>query len=204
MVFSIWTGRRAARATPQNRTRFAELAQVRAYWEGLRRGDQLPLREAIDPRGLAGALDVVFMAERIGPGLARFRIAGMKINDLCGTEVRGLPLSLLFAPHARPQFAGTLERVFAQPTFAELAVDAEHGLGRPALSGRMLLLPLISTRGVPDLCLGCLALEGDIGRSPRRFTIKAAVEHVQTSPAVLELAEQPEPFRPKPHLRLVP
>lgn len=184
--------------------RFTALHQVRAYWEGLRRGDKLPLREAVDPRGIAGALDVVFMAERIGPGLARFRIAGMKINELCEAEVRGLPLSLLFAPPARPQFSATLERVFSQPTIAELAVEAERGIGRPALEGRILLLPLVSSRGLPDLCLGCFALEGEVGRTPRRFAIKAAVEQVQPVAAAMELAEAPVPFRPKPYLRLVP
>lgn len=197
MVFSIWTGRRVP---PANPTRFTALQQVRAYWEGLRRGGQLPLRAAVDPRGIAGVLDQVFMAERIGPGLARFRIAGMQINQLCGAEVRGLPLSLLIAPHARDQFAATLERVFAHGSLAEIAVEAETGMGRPGLEGRLLLLPLVGQNGATDLCLGCLALEGDIARTPRRFAIRAAVEQA-TQPA---FAESPAPFRPKPTLRLVP
>ena len=54
MVFSIWNGRRVP---PANPTRFTALQQVRAYWEGLRRGGQLPLRAAVDPRGIAGVLD---------------------------------------------------------------------------------------------------------------------------------------------------
>ncbi|MES2664767.1 MAG: PAS domain-containing protein [Pseudomonadota bacterium] len=197
MVFSIWTGRRAAPTRP---ARFAALQQVRAYWEGLRRGGQVPLRAAVDPRGIAAVLDQVFMAERIGPGLARFRIAGMQINQLCGAEVRGLPLSLLIAPAARSQFAATLERVFAQGSLAEIAVEAETGLGRPGLEGRLLLLPLAGPDGATDLCLGCLALEGDIARTPRRFVLRAAVEQA-TRPAS---AAAPAPFRPKPTLRLVP
>ena len=60
---------------------FEGLAQVRAYWEGLRQATSLPQRSAIDPRGLSGMLDRVFLAERIGRGLAAIRsTASMKLT----------------------------------------------------------------------------------------------------------------------------
>ena len=40
--------------------RFAVLAQVRAYWQGLRHGMALPQRDMIDPRGIAEALESTF------------------------------------------------------------------------------------------------------------------------------------------------
>ena len=35
----------------------------------------------------------------------------------------------------------------------------------------MIVLPLLSARGETDLALGCLAMEGGLGRAPRRFAI---------------------------------
>jgi len=197
--------------------RFAALAEVRAYWEGLRTANSLPLREAMDPRGMAGALEVTFLVERIAPGIARFRLAGMQVADLLGMDVRGMPLSSLFDTSGRSRLTGPLESVFAEPAVLDLWLEAERGVGRPALEARLLLLPLISTRGVTDLALGCLAIEGQIGRSPRRFAIAgvmsetlsrqpAAPARVQPSMGLAEAAapyEPPRPPRGRPHLRVV-
>jgi len=193
---------------------FAALQEVRAYWEALREGGALPRRDAIDPRGMAGALDRVFLVERIAPGIARFRLAGMIFNDLMGMEVRGMPLSALVDPDSRGRFAEVLEPVFCGPQVLELSLEAERGIGRPALSARMLLLPVTGLRGEPLLALGCLCLTGEPGRSPRRFAI--AGERREELPAlpkpapvaVTGFAEtaaafHPRPPRGKPLLRLV-
>lgn len=150
---------------------YAPLQEVRAYWEGLRDGPGLPARAAVDPRGLERALEYVFMLERIAPGIARFRLAGMHLTALMGMEVRGMPLSALFDPPARTASLALLEAVFDQPAVVELALEAERGIGRPALEGRMLLLPLLGDEGVCDRVLGCLVTLGTIGRNPRRFAI---------------------------------
>lgn len=151
--------------------RFAMLAEVRAYWEGLREGGALPERDRIDPRGIAGALESTFLLERVAPGIARFRIAGMQLHDLMGMDVRGMPMSALYEPAARNRLADGIEGVFAGPAVLELWVEAERGIGRPNLEGRMIILPLVSLRGETDLALGCLAMEGSMGRAPRRFAI---------------------------------
>jgi len=195
------------------------LSQVRAYWEGLRDGDALPRRDQINPRGIAGALEQVFLVERIAPGLARFRLAGMGISDVLGMDVRGMPVSAMFEPAARDRLGPALEAVFRDHVAVDLWLEAERGLGRPALEARMVLLPLVSTRGVTDLALGCLALEGKIGRVPRRFAIATLLSEtlkVTHNPApktslqpVAGFAETQTGFvaprhpRGKPQLRLV-
>lgn len=160
------------------RTRFAMLAEVRAYWEGLREGGALPERDRIDPRGIAGALENTFLLERVATGIGRFRIAGMNLHDLMGMDVRGMPVSAMFEPQARNRLSDGLEGVFAGPAVMELWLEAERGIGRPALEARMLLLPLTSARGETDLALGCLALEGALGRAPRRFAIAGLMSEV--------------------------
>lgn len=157
---------------------FAALREMRAYWDALRDDQDLPRREQINPRGMAGALHQVFMLERVAPGVARFRLAGMEINDLMGMEVRGMPLSALFDPAARARLADVLEKVVTARTIVTLDLEADRGIGRPALSARLVLLPLKGASGEADLILGCLACDGQIGRAPRRFVIARAMEEV--------------------------
>lgn len=155
----------------------AALQEVRAYWEALR-GDagEVPYRRQVDPRGIAGALDHAFLAERIAPGVARLRLAGMHLADLMGMEVRGMPLSALALPEARAALAEWVERVFAGPAAVEIALRGARGLGRPPLAATMLLLPLRSDAGEVNRALGCLVAEGAIGRTPRRLEVVAGAE----------------------------
>ena len=209
---------------------FAMLAEVRAYWEGLRVGAALPSRDEIDPRGIAGALENTFLLERVAPGIARFRLAGMQLHDLMGMDLRGMPLSSLFEPLARNRLAEVLEGVFAGPGTLEIRLEGERGIGRPALEARMLILPLTAARGEVGLAIGCLALHGALGRAPRRFAIAGVTgetiarhlpdrrpaqaaqpdrRHSEASPqglaetAAVFTPVFPRPPRGKPHLRLV-
>ncbi len=199
------------RAVVADSVRFPSLAEVRAYWEGLRHGGKPPLRSEIDPRGMAGALEHSFVLERVAPGVARFRIAGMDLTDMMGMEVRGMPVLSLIDPPARADFGRALEAVFAGPSILEMALEAERGIGRPALEGRLLVLPLRNRAGATALALGCLATEGAIGRAPRRFAIarQMLTPLGLPAPAMAEgMAEAAAPYvaRPvpgHPYLRLV-
>jgi len=198
---------------------FAKVAEVRAYWEALRDGPTLPRRVRIDPRGIEGALEGAFILERIAPGIARFRLAGMALVDLMGMEVRGMPLSALFDPVGRRALAAGLESVFSGPAVLDLRLACERGIGRPDLTGRMLILPLADDDGQTRLALGCLATAGETGRTPRRFRITSSTEQsLPTAPAqhrpraitepVAGLAEAAAPYEPaapneRPYLRLV-
>lgn len=206
------------------------LAQVRAYWEALRDDDGgLPMRSQINPRGIESALSSTFLIEQIAPGMARFRIAGMDLADIMGMEVRGMPISTMISPKARADFASKLERVFHTPAILTLNLLADTGIGRPALSARMQILPMRNLNGQPNLALGSISLKGAFGRTPRRFEISSAIvveinrpeakpveatakrfaptlfANTQTH-AFAETAESYEPPRkgkPTPYLRLV-
>lgn len=189
------------------------IQQVRAYWEALRDGSSLPARALVDPRGLSGALEHTFLLERIAPGMSRFRLAGMHFFDLMGMEVKGMPLSALITPASRDQLAQDTDQLFAGRSILDLWLEAERGLGLPALKGRMILLPVTGTNGQPDMALGCLETYGDIGRKPRRFGIAQIVQEPVRQPQpevcaqpILGLAESQAPFASalgRPHLRLV-
>ena len=202
--------------------RFQCISEVRAYWEGLRDGRDAPYRSEIDPRGIERALEYAFVLERIAPQVARFRLAGMHLNDLMGMEVRGMPITSFVTPKARDAVAGALDAVFSGPSTSELSLISESGFGKPALEARLLILPLRSDLGDISRALGCLVAEGQIGRTPRRFDVVSAqihpiasvvkgparASHVPASggfaePAVPFDGKQPPSIRSRGHLRLV-
>ncbi len=154
--------------------RFPSISVVRAYWEALRNGRDVPFRSEIDPRGLETALEHTFILERIAPRVARFRLSGMHLNDLMGHETRGMPLTSFFTAEARGEIEAILARVFDGPETAELSLSADIGPGRPRLEGRLLLLPMRSDLGDISRALGCLVCEGPVGRTPRRFSVAGA------------------------------
>jgi len=141
---------------------FDGLPQVRAYWEALRKDGGLPQRAALDPRGLSGVLDRVFIAERIGRGVVQVRIAGSGLADFAGLDLRGLPLCCLFAPEARPLIAEALEEVCQTPSVVELDLASDRGDGK--VVARLLLLPLADEQD-RKLVLGALSFaDGRAGR----------------------------------------
>ncbi len=156
--------------------RHSALVTVEGYWEALRGSRLVPDRSDVDPRGLAGALEHAFVLERIAPGLARFRVAGMHLSDLIGLEVRGMPISATFTPDARPKLSTALEAAFSEPAQIRMRLKGEDGIGRPELNGELLILPLRSDSGEVSRALGCVAMEGTIGRQPRRLSI-TEIEH---------------------------
>ena len=177
---------------------FAGPAQLRAYWEGLRTGGGLPERSQLDPRGLGGILDRVFLAEPIGRGLVQVRIAGSALTEVAGMDLRGLPLSCLFAAEARTALSDALRPVIDGKALAELDLAAQ-GQGAGAVA-RLLLLPLADG---PDrrLVLGCLGLgAGLLGPRLKLTILRLQVE--QLPDATRTPAPAPS-HRRIPHLTLV-
>ena len=179
------------------------LAQVEAYWEGLRAGRMMPTRAEVDPRGISGALEHAFILERVARGIARFRLAGTHFSDIMGMEVRGMPLTAIMTADGRPPAIDALEAVFETPAVLRLSLVAEGGIGRPPLSGEMLILPLRSDLGDVTRALGCFVATGSIGRTPRRFSVteqhRRSLVGFGSLPAA-EPASRPAPQPgPRPH-----
>lgn len=147
------------------------LRQAEAYWTALRRGDDVPNRSQIDPRGLENILSQTFILERVAPGIARFRLAGQKVNEMAGMEVRGMPITAFFTPDARKQMSAALEHMFEAPAIIEVDLQTEPSRLRGAREARMLLLPLRSDLGDVSRALGVFVSEGNPGKSSQRFSI---------------------------------
>ena len=151
------------------------LRQAEAYWTALRRGDDVPNRAQIDPRGLENILSQTFILERIAPGIARFRLAGSMLNEMAGMEVRGMPITAFFTAEARKQLSSAMEHMFDTPAIIELELQIEGPRMRKPREARMLLLPLRSDLGDISRVLGVLVAFGDedAKATSQRFSISS-------------------------------
>lgn len=170
------------------------ISQLEAYWQGLRCGRLVPNRSDVDPRGIETALEFAFILERISPGMARFRLAGMHLNELMGMEVRGMPITAFFAPDTRRQVSDALEHVFEEPALARISLRGERGMGRSPITAELIILPLRSDLGDISRALGCLVCDGEIGRTPRRFDVC----DLQLEPLFAGVAPRGAPLRVAP------
>lgn len=154
--------------------KFSSIAQVEAYWHGLRNGRLCPTRQEVDPRGMAGALHEAFILEKIAPGLARIRLAGQHLNDVLKMEVRGMPISAFFTTDARKELHHALESLFDMPAQITLSLVAEGRAFRKGLEAQMILLPLRDETGMVTRAMGALQIVGKLDRAPQRFSIRTA------------------------------
>lgn len=146
------------------------LVELLDHWERLRAGRVAPLRSEIDPRQIENALAHAFILEKPRGGDCRFRIVGMKVCDLMGMEVRGMPAASLIAPTERDRFNSILNKMFETPEIIELTLTA--GLpGRRAIRADMLLLPMTDDQGRVSRILGCVVADGSPVAPPYRFSI---------------------------------
>ncbi|WP_062762818.1 PAS domain-containing protein [Falsirhodobacter sp. alg1] len=188
-------------------TQYPIITQVRRYWEAQREDGEVPHRSRIDPRSLPHALPNVFLIERIAPGVTRFRVAGGVLSDLMGMDVRGMPFLSLIEPTERESLAPRIDALFDQAGQLNICLESTRAQGTPQTHGRILLLPLQSSRNV-DQALGCIELHGEHGPAPVRFSpVRAQYDRLLLPPASLAhmgMAEDASPFASaRPHLRLV-
>lgn len=176
------------------------LSAIKGYWESLRGGGaEVPARAAVDPCGMQEGLHCAFLGERVAPGVLRLRVAGGALCDLMGMELRGMPLSALIEPEGRARLAEVVENLLAAPAVADIALTSGAGFGRPALVGRLLMLPLCDHTGAVTRVLGGLDHRGDAGRSPRRFLPgQMRVARLGGAATAAGLAEAPASFQPMP------
>ena len=194
------------------------LRQAEAYWLALSENGAVPRRSRIDPRAISNILAHCFILQRIERRSARFRLAGDRLNDLAGMDLRGAPFSALFGSDSRAEAGAILHRVFSGPSIAELRLDRPASPEGRLIEARMLLLPLATDAGDVARALGVLVTDADRVRPPVRFDISnkllrpvarsnAAPAPPDPKPAPQTRAgfaeDGPAPLSPPPYLRLV-
>lgn len=167
------------------------LDNLQDHWEGLREGKLPPFRSEISPRHLLETLDTLFILEMLAPDDIRVRIAGVKVCEMMGREVRGqTPLSF-FDGNARGRFAAVMTDVLNRPTVARLGLETCDSLGNCA-TAEMILLPLRSDFGDVTRMIGCVTVPDGGYTAPLHYKINTVDLEGVAKPA--RRKKQPQGF----------
>jgi hypothetical protein len=142
------------------------------YWDGLRGQRAAPERAEIEPGAMRHALADAFMLEN-DAGRLTFRLAGSRLCALAGRDLKGQPLSSLWAT---PALASDMERlgrsVMDESAGAIAGLIGETDDGR-SLNAEFLLLPLRHLGRTHARLMGSLAPQVAppwLGDAPVRMT----------------------------------
>lgn len=176
---------------------FSACRDLLAYWEALRGPLLAPARMDFDPRGIESVLSHTFVAERVAPRVARIRVAGSRLNDALGMDVRGMPITAFFDPHSRDAIGDLLIDLFARPARATLDLSAARGFVRKAIAARAVLLPMSDANGELTRLVGCFDTGSFSGAAPSRYRFEGCqMETLHGSaPQPMSLAPPAEPAR---------
>jgi hypothetical protein len=111
----------------------------------------------------------MFIVERIAPSNLRIRLAGMKVCEMLGVEVRGMQPGVLVREADRARFERLLGIVMSEPAVVELGLETS-GRAVPQ-RGTMLLMPLRSDFGEVNRVLGCASIDLAFLNAPIAFSI---------------------------------
>jgi len=130
-------------------------SQLYAYWDHVRNGRVAPRRFEIEPSMIAAVLPETFIVEGTGALGYRFRLAGTRICEQFGRELRGADLLSLWEGADRDAVASLLRNVVADGVVGHGRFRAYSCSNRPA-SFEFVLLPLIHTGDVINRVLGAI------------------------------------------------
>lgn len=135
------------------------------YWNGVRGDRVAPNRFEIEPARIAEHLPETFLLERGDSRTFRFRLAGTRICDQLGTELRGKNFMDGFSDADQNQLDDDFAAISERGGVGLFHIDAIGRSGRAARF-EIVVLPLTHTRGSIDRCLGAIsgiALPDSIG-----------------------------------------
>ncbi|MBL0373041.1 PAS domain-containing protein [Rhizobium sp. KVB221] len=134
------------------------------YFTWVRGRDTAPLRSAIDPSQLKTELPDIFILEKGMDGHVRFRLAGTRVCQVLGQEVRGEEFLRFWRTRDLHKMKLSFDTILA--TRVPMLVDV-RGISDQvsAADYEMLLLPLRSTPSVCDRIIGSLSAVSAV-RSP--------------------------------------
>ncbi len=125
------------------------------YWNNLRGDRPAPRRFEIEPARIANYLPDTFILERVDQATLRFRLAGTRISDSLGIELRGTNLFDLFDREDAATLQQQIALIASQAAVGLFEISADNGDGMSA-AFEVLILPLTHTRNVVERFLGSI------------------------------------------------
>ncbi len=129
---------------------------IYSYWNEVRQDRLAPRRFDVEPARIAGILAETMILECCEDDAIRFRLAGTRITESFGTELRGQSFIELWSEAERTHLAHQLETLKHQGGALVLEIEAFTPGDRTVLM-EAILLPLIHTRDVVDRFLGSIS-----------------------------------------------
>ncbi|MCP4781119.1 MAG: PAS domain-containing protein [Hyphomicrobium sp.] len=124
------------------------------YWNHVRGERSAPNRFEIEPSKIAGILPTTFILERQSAEVYRFRLAGTRMCEIFGKELRGTDFLEGWATDDRPLMTRNLSILTNQAATALIRFQAT-ARDEQAIEFELLLLPLCHTKKKIDRILGC-------------------------------------------------
>jgi hypothetical protein len=127
-----------------------------AYWNALRAGRVAPRRLEIEPSRISSLLPETFMLERTGLGVFRYRLAGTRLCEIFGAELRETNALDGWSETDRATLARHLATTCEQGAATLLTIEADAGAAR-RLQIEAIFLPLIHAANTMDRVIGAMA-----------------------------------------------
>ena len=124
------------------------------YWNELRAGRAAPYRSELDPRAISPLLESTFILEHPRAGAPRFRLAGTKLCEQFGMELRGMSALALWHGECRTRVKKLLGEVVGAPRIGHISCTVETRSNHH-FEAEFLYLPLRSDLGEMTRIVGC-------------------------------------------------
>jgi hypothetical protein len=127
------------------------------YWNELRAGRIAPKRLEVEPARIAGILSETFMLERAHARNYQYRLAGTRLCELFGAELRATNFLAGWPEAEQSLLAARLDLVCEQGAVVSLLIEVK-GAGRHRLEFEAILLPLLHTGNTIGRIIGAMSL----------------------------------------------
>lgn len=139
--------------------RQAAVTKILAYWDSLQGESPVPAAAAVDPRALKSHLPDLFMIERLDRAVFAFRLAGTRMCQRFGRELRDHDFVRLFPSGQQGEVLAQLNRALQGGESLVLNAEASTLDGK-TVDAQIVLMPLADAEGRVVRLLGAL-LPGD-------------------------------------------
>jgi hypothetical protein len=127
------------------------------YWNELRAGRMAPRRLEVEPSRIASILSETFMLERINASDYQYRLAGTRLCELFGAELRSSNFLAGWQEADQAVLAHQLALICEQGAVVSLELETT-GAARHALEFEAMLLPLVHTGNSINRIIGAMCL----------------------------------------------
>lgn len=156
--------------------RHGETRALHDYWQALRGGRTVPLRSELDPRTMPCQASRLFIIEVLPDGAQRFRLAGSRLAETFGVELRGMPSRTIMEGRSRDTFSALVSESVVEPGIAYARL---RPAGNESDIWELLLLPLASEDGAIDRLIGILH---PLGENATDQPVRFVLDEVQIRP----------------------